>query len=175
MYITPTHILLSGAVWYFDRRLALYKEKPKCDLIKDYVPPIKFASCWYTSIVPLYLLFANETTSPNANRIIEHCAAIYILVLVLNTLKRSINPCSDLNSIDYIVPAIVLLNLAVCFYSLVPPQYIAGYMGSILCLTIFLRLCDPNSEITTSAMFNDIVLSTLMFVIYKKDLKLVFA
>jgi hypothetical protein len=147
------------------------KSNSNCDLLKDYISPINLVPCWWTSIIPIYLLFVNTQTASNANRIIEHCAAIYVLILMVNTVKRSINPCSDLNSIDYYLPAIVLLNLTVCFYSLVPPQYIPGYIISIISLTMYLRLNDSSNNITTGAMINDIVLSTLLFIIYKKDLR----
>ena len=84
MRITSTHILIAAIVWYFDRRLALYKEDPGCDLIKDNIFPIKLVSSWWTVCIPLYLLFVNPNTSSNVNRIIEHCAAIYVIILMIN-------------------------------------------------------------------------------------------
>lgn len=175
MKINPTLIVLAGCVWHVNNRLLPNHEPPSVDLGKQLislctVPPIPR---WTTLICPIYLLFSNTATAPHVQHVIEHCAALYILTLVVNTIKRIINPYDSSNAIDYVFPLTALLSLTVCYLAIIPSQFTKGYLMVTFLLATLLRLVDCESDFATCAMINDVILCTLMFMIYKRDLNFV--
>jgi hypothetical protein len=172
MRITPTLLALGGAVWHLNNRLRPLHQPSESDLGKQLVEPfpLQCIPTWVTLLLPTYLLFSNQHTSSHVHHVLEHCVALYIMVLVVNTVKRTINPYDASNTIDYILPLNVLLTLAVCYLSIVPSQYTNGFFAFNLLVAMWLRLTNPASDIATSAMLNDIILCTLVFMIYKRDL-----
>ena len=165
-------IALSAGVWHINNQVRVTKAQPSIDLGKQAVQlaPLHGVPYWIVLSCPLYLLFSNARTSPHVHHILEHCVSLYILVLTVNTIKRTINPCAELNTVDYILPLNMLLNLAVCYLSIVPAQYTQGYLIATVIVAMWLRLASPAHEIATSAVINDMILCTLIFMIYKRDL-----
>ena len=165
-------IALSAGVWHINNRFRATKVPPSVDLGKQAVQlaPLHGIPYWIVLICPLYLLFSNARTAPHVHHVLEHCVSLYILVLTVNTIKRTINPYSDLNAVDYVLPLNMLLNLAVCYLSIVPAQYTQGYLIATVIVAMWLRLTNPACDIATSVMINDMILCTLLFMIYKRDL-----
>jgi len=140
------------------------------DIIKDTFKQTALQiPSWFTLLIPLYLLFNHEDTSNHMNKIVEFVLVSYVIVLSINTFKKCINPHSDTNASNYVLPMNVLLNLCVCYFNVIHPRHQTLFMLSNVLLFSFLSFSQKECT-NTSAILNDTVLSFLVFVLNKRNL-----
>jgi len=172
MELSALHIGLLGFVIYFQCHLSRLCTRANPDIIKDNLQnTISKIPSFITMLPAIYLLFNHETTSERMADILQFIIGCGIIVLSIDTFKKCMNPQSDTNTVDYALPFHVITLLSACFFNVIHKRHHMSFVVALLSLHVLTVYNNSASCVTTSSMVNDIILSTLVFMMNKQQLQ----
>ena len=167
MELSAVHAGLFAFVTYFHYQLTSFNDYcTNPDMIRDYVQGSLGNLPRIVLLVPtMYLLFNHENTCDRMSNILQFVIGCSLIVWAINIFKKCINPRSETNVHEYTLPIQIMTALCVCYYKIIHPRHHLSFALLVATVHAFFIYNDPRSIVTTSAIINDLILSTLVFMI----------